>query len=759
LRSYFYCIGCGCLALFILSALPLFAGVRPGRPRIFVNTDPAWYNCVDSLRARMLRPPYRAEYERLSMWRGRFSDVPRGRKPANVLPSYAIRWVIDPADTQAADTALAMLLAIGQDDGQSWHLSVMSIVYDWLYNYPGFSPQDKKLVRERMTSFMRDLVHRMRTDDDVFNNHSWYHLRAVYLGSLALMGEVPEAGEWLSFAESYWENNLRPAVELFEGGWHEGLSYSTRASFLNLGMWLEALESASLPRENRFAGLKENGDWLNRFTSFYAAQVLPDYTLARYGDVPEFVADNGWDNGRLFMIVARRYNNGLAAWILSRIQERSLDLLPLHIWYYLLWYDPGVTVTAPGEVLPESVRLCPETYDLFFMRSGWTEDATLVSFHAGDWFGSHDHLDVGHFSIFRKKALAIDAGVYAPMNTAHYINFANRTLAHNTLLIYDPEERFQAPAPQGLEVFNDGGQRVVVSLGGRSTQNNHNVGIWQANRLEGYHFERATVLDWFTGDTIDFVRADLTRAYNSDFFCAYGRDFKNRPKVESVVRSLVYVKPGTVVIYDRVTARDPRYKKTWILNTAFQPYLDKRDTFMAVNGPAKLAGRTFLPRETAREVWGSNEEPFRFAGLDMSHGLDLSLYPEVVPGGWIIRISPAGENLSDEFLHVLVAGDLQETAEDLLSGWRMLTASEAAVLAKGDLVLVFPQGTDEEFSFQIPEEMGFASVYVLGVGEDDPDKKFTVLVRCGTISEGLKADRGVLHFISPCMGEVVVLGR
>ena len=743
MRFFRLFVAVGLCCIFSLDLSPAFAAFRQDHPRIFVNTDPTYYNCVDSLRERVTRRPCLPHYERLAMWRNSFRDVPRGRKPSNVLPSYAIRWVIDPADTEAADTALAMLMALGRDDGQSWHLSVISITYDWLFDYPGFSQADKKLVRERITSFTRKLIHRMKTDDDVFNNHTWYHLRAVYLAALAVMGEVEEAVQWYSFAETYWKDNLEGAIALFEGGWHEGLSYSTRASLLNMGMWLEAIESASSPRQERFATLAAEQDWLNRFTSFYAAQVMPDGTLARYGDVPEFILDGGWDNSRLFMIIAREYRNGLAAWILERIIERDLELLPLHIWYYLLWYDPGVPVVKPGDVLPKSVRLCPGTYDLFFMRSSWEDDATVVSFHAGDWFGSHNHLDVGHFTIFRKEYLAIDGGVYAPMNASHHVNFSNRTLAHNTLLIHDPQEHFQIPASGSVPIFNDGGQRVVVSLGGRSTQYNFNVDVWKANQLEDAHFERATVLDWYTGEALDFVRADLTKAYNSDFFCAYGRERTNRPKVESVVRSLAFVKPSTVVVYDRVVSREAAFEKTWNLNTARQPYLGSDGVFLTSHGPVKLAGKTFLPANPRREIWGSNSEPFRIAGIDMRHDLDLWDYPEVVPGGWILRISPEKARLADEFFHVLAAGDADQTAQELLSGWRMVASEGARVLTDGSLVLAFPDGSGEEIGFRVPGEGDRgAQVYLLGLPKD---KELSVMADGKTI-EDLIEGGGILFF-------------
>ncbi|MBN2288550.1 MAG: DUF4962 domain-containing protein [Candidatus Glassbacteria bacterium] len=739
--------------LTLLLASVLSAGVRPEHPRLFINTDPAYYNCVDSLRARVLVPPFRAEYERLTMWRNSYRDVPRGLKPANVLPSYAIRWVIDPRDTAAADTALAMMLAVGRDDGQFWNLSMIAVAYDWLYHYPAFGEPEKALVRERIARFTGQVIERIRTDDDIFNNHSWYHLRAVFLAALALMGEDERADRWLEFARAYWENNLEPALELLDGGWHEGISYSTRATLLNLGMWLAALESSSLPRRDPFAAMQAGRDWLTRYTRFYAAHLLPDGSLINYNDVPWFVVGGTWDNARLFMITARKYRDPLAAWILQRIAGRGLELEPLHIWYYLLWYDPTVKPEGPEAVLDKSLRLCPEAYDLFFLRSSWTDpQATVVTFHAGDWFGAHDHLDVGHFSIFREKPLAVDAGVYAGMDTPHYVNYYGRSLAHNTLLVHDPEEHFQVPAPGEVKVYNDGGQRVVVSLDGRSTQFNFTTDVWQANRLEGFHFERATVLDWHAGQALDYVRADITRAYNSDFFCGHGRGRTNRPKVDRVERALVYLKPSTVVVHDRVKAKDPSFSKTWQLNTAGQPYLGGENTFMAVNGPAKLAGRTFLPEHPRREIWGSNSRPLILDGWDMHHHQDFTGFP-ATPGGWIVRVSPAEPRLEDEFLHLLVAGSAGQTAADLLAGWRLVQAEGASVLAGDEAVLIFPDKAAQRISFLGPGRGEALTAYLLGA---EQDALYRVRVEGEKEARLLRPDRGVLSFGLRGAGQVEV---
>ena len=740
----------------LLASLPgaAMGGIRESHPRIFVNDDPAFYNCIDSLRLRAWRKPWRSQYERLRMWRGSFDDVPPGRKSANVLPSYAIRWLLDPSENAAADTALAIMLAVENDDGQSWNLSTVSIAYDWLYNCPAFGAVEKEEVRGRIASWTRDCIHQLETDDDLFNNHTWYHLRAVYLAGLALHGEHEDAKSWLDFADRFWRERLEEAVAMFEGGWHEGLSYSSRATMLNLAMWLAAHQSASEPREWPFARLhQQGGDWLNKFTSFYAAQVYPDGTLARYGDLPVFITGGGWDNSRLFMIVAREYRNPLAAWIVSNAARGGQDLLPLHIWYYLLWYDPSVKAEPPSESVERSVRLNPGTYDLFFMRSGWDEDATVVSFHAGDWFGSHDHLDAGHFSIFRNGWLALDAGVYTPMESNHYVNFYSRTLAHNSLLIHDPSERFQIPHSSGVEVFNDGGQRAVVSLGGRSTQDNSTVAHWKRNRLAGSHFERSTVLHYFAGDTLDFVAADITIAYNSDIFSAYGANFRNSPKVSQVVRSLAFLRPSTVVIYDRILAKDPAFTKTWTLNTANEPYLGENGMFLAQNGGAVLAGRTLLPRRPGREIWGSHAAPFTIAGIDMHPEIDLWEAPEVEPGGWVLRISQLEQDAYGEFFHVLVAGDGGQSAQELINEWRLLDGRGFRAAVNKEIVLAFIDGTELTARLQLPAVEGRTyRVYLLGVVDGVPHD-----VAVGEEAlEGVVPNNGVICLEAPS-GSMILL--
>ena len=74
--------------------------------------------------------------------------------------------------------------------------------------------------------------------------------------------------------------------------------------------------------------------------------------------------------------------------------------------------------------------------------------------------GNHAHLDSRSFQIYYKGPLAWDNGRYDKFGSEHDANYAKETIAHNSLLIYDPNEKMQGykviPEPR-----NSGGQRRI----------------------------------------------------------------------------------------------------------------------------------------------------------------------------------------------------------------------------------------------------------------------------------------------------------
>src|SRR5262245_38250284 len=188
------------------------------------------------------------------------------------------------------------------------------------------------------------------------------------------------------------------------------------------------------------------------------------------------------------------------------------------------------------------------------MRSGWGGDATWIEFDSGPYLSKHDHLDQNHFTIYHKGYLATESGAdYTDTESPHYLNYYRRTVAHNSMLVYEPGELFFW-GESLWNAANDGGQRMDSSR------------YWNTARSRA-DCERTRDL-WATGDmeatdsvpsAYTYARGNATHAYNPS-------------KVELFTRELAFT-PGddVLVVFDRVRSADPSYKKVWLLHGVGEP--------------------------------------------------------------------------------------------------------------------------------------------------------------------------------------------
>lgn len=84
-------------------------------------------------------------------------------------------------------------------------------------------------------------------------------------------------------------------------------------------------------------------------------------------------------------------------------------------------------------------------------RTGWEfgpESRTAVVEMKAAPYNRHDHqhMDAGAFQIFYRAPLAVDIGVYGHWGQHYDFTFAKRTIPHNALLVYDPDESSRCPA-------------------------------------------------------------------------------------------------------------------------------------------------------------------------------------------------------------------------------------------------------------------------------------------------------------------------
>ena len=156
----------------------------------------------------------------------------------------------------------------------------------------------------------------------------------------------------------------------------------------------------------------------------------------------------------------------------------------------------------PLEALPLS-RIFRDD-GLVIARSGWGWDAPgkPVRRHVGHvsvaapYYGDHAHYDNNHFDIYYKGELAIDSGRYdddwgmeqtPDIIKSEFFNYYQRTIAHNTILVYDPDEKME------MGVVNDGGQLELMRVGGiRNVPEDYDQGNYPHRR------RAAGACDWAT---------------------------------------------------------------------------------------------------------------------------------------------------------------------------------------------------------------------------------------------------------------------
>jgi hypothetical protein len=186
-----------------------------------------------------------------------------------------------------------------------------------------------------------------------------------------------------------------------------------------------------------------------------------------------------------------------------------------------------------------------------FARSSWKPDATWLGFLAGPMTESHAHRDLGSFQIFKNEWLAYDAGIDS--NTG----LRQEEAVHNL-----------------VELSREG--KPVKMKEDRSA------------KLTALQDDPAFL----------HLAVDVTPMY------------AERGGVSSVQRELVFIKPDTVVVFDRLSTKSS-IGKTWHLNTPHKPVA--KDNFASIQGQnSNLTVTTLLPSGARPTVvaWPSVESDF-----------------------------------------------------------------------------------------------------------------------------------------------------
>jgi len=527
----------------------------------------------------------------------------------------------------------------------------VALLYDWCHAH--LSADEKKQLRALLVPRMEEEMKNGRLWRS-FHNAGHTAALELTLSALALYGDDPIAERALAFLKPELDDMLSVFEELFpDGEWAEGSDYARHASHHGFRTFL-ALKTAT-----NIDLVTSSKHFRNVASSiFYATK--PN-GLMFPGDDNDWPFLTSWDRMALLMS-ASTYRDGHAQWFLRYITRPSFGLVDRDRWAELLWRDTTIPET-PLDDLPLAKHFRGK--GIVMARSGWSfgdeSRDTWLAFTNGDYFGDHDHYDVNAFQISRGNGdLAIDSGRYdddwgivgqpAKMMRSQLFNYYQRTIAHNTMLVYDPNEHF----PSGL--LNDGGQRWLLARGkNRNVPEDWSQGVFPSDDGTGTcdwttnpgRWERGDIVAYQATKDFVFVRGDGTKAYAPE-------------KLSSFVRDLVFVRPSLVVVFDHVVATKPSFEKAWLLHSVERPEIaDDGSSFELHDGNARLFGLPILP-ETRRlvRVGGMGSE-FLVQGVRYRAGPESEVAPSALhegerPGAWRIEERPTAAQADDWFANVML---------------------------------------------------------------------------------------------------------
>jgi heparin/heparan-sulfate lyase len=157
---------------------------------------------------------------------------------------------------------------------------------------------------------------------------------------------------------------------------------------------------------------------------------------------------------------------------------------------------------------------------------------------------------------------------------------------------------------------------------------------WQKGRQL---YDIADILAFEDKVSYVYVAGDCTRSYSPK-------------KLEYFTRQIVFLRPGLFIIFDRVSSRNPHFKKTWLLQAMMVP-AETEDGLVITNGKGRLFIQTLLPSEPKVKLV-TGDELYSYGGNTYPPARDTGPAPQCRT-----EISPPRKQAVDYFLHVLTATD------------------------------------------------------------------------------------------------------
>ena len=548
------------------------------------------------------------------------------------LAAYSFVWLMSQDDSYAerAKSIANYVMSHGQQNIEQFTRGG-SYFFDWCYGY--LSVSERETLGAAVVASGKNYLD-LNNWDQMINYHSKPRLlRTLTAPGLAVYGEGisdVDARELcdVAYEHTFGGDHTLCAIDEIagDGSYFEGDYTNTVLATKyreHCEMWASATDADPFAASGNFQNMSTY--YLYEVFAKNGPGAAASMSGSRQGDSHNHTMPAATIRLAMYSL-AKRYQDPRAQWLAEEIETQGLGyVLSYDLWKLIVEKDTSLTTQSPAG-LPDSWYF--QTMGTVYMRSGWdysesSEDIYAV-FRCEKYPPGHTHAHQNHLFIARgNDLLAIDSGTYDNSVSSHHFNYFERTIAHNTITVYDPGEgTFGSYA-------NDGGQ-IPPSV------HVHGVYCGDASLLER---DRGHIIGYQESDAFTYAIGDATAAY-----APY--------KLDLFTREVVWVKPNIFVILDRVRATSASYEKNWLLHSLNEPQI-AGDTAVIQEGGSKLFVKTVMPSAFQMTKTGGSGHEFDVNGVNYapSGGAD----PD--HGAWRIEVRPTMSADEHLFLHVLYVAD------------------------------------------------------------------------------------------------------
>ncbi|MCL2645819.1 MAG: heparinase II/III-family protein [Phycisphaerales bacterium] len=527
-----------------------------------------------------------------------------------------------------------------------YDLAKCAIAYDLCHDL--WMPEE----RERFRKYVHATIDANHDSETSPFHNGWYGYKhwGYGLAGYALMHDDPEAQTILKNLERDYLEIAVPALKLAGGGggWAEGYYIHYWLFdwmwFCEVARTVEGLDyyapAPEFYQQRPIAAMFEFFPPLMQPTSVPAVNGMPSVTASELSRRPIPMGDGGGkyakherdkDLTTRRIIVGLHRNDPVCQAVHAYNLQTPRPAIACDAFMDFFWND---TTVKAGDLDAFKLSHWSPAAGYVYARSSWKDDASHFFFKCGRQFTAHQHLDNGHFMIFKHDELLGDGGHYAGWTESHIINYYVRTIAHNSLLIEDPSETWAVRGFPARPAENDGGQLYPYRPDTGVNAGVLDAPAWHKNRDL---MDRGQITAYQDRGSYLYTAGDFTKSYSPK-------------KAKCVTRQIVYIRPGTFVIFDRVESTNPTFKKKFVLQPMSVP--EKHgEHWVVTQGKGRLFVQTLSPTATAVELF-HGENLYSYGGKQFPQTHDFNRAPDCR-----MEVTATTPATFDYFLHVLTATD------------------------------------------------------------------------------------------------------